>query len=109
MKNIRAIRQFLEKRKSRSIDLALGIFVGILSLPLLSWVLSLFVKLSRELLGTLLLLLCLTLLFLLAWLILLYEKYNQCKRYLSEHCPNTDLDAEDEISDVWKEQEKKDR
>jgi predicted Na+-dependent transporter len=73
MKKVRAIRQFLEKRKSRSIDLALGIFVGILILPLLSWVLSCFAKLSNELLGVLLLLLCLTQLLMLAWLILLYD------------------------------------
>lgn len=103
MKKVRAIRQFLEKRKSRSIDLALGIFVGILILPLLSWVLSCFAKLSNELLGVLLLLLCLTQLLMLAWLILLYEKYNQCKRYITEHCPNTNLDAEDEYSDGWDE------
>jgi|GEM_PF-4735615 hypothetical protein len=99
MKNIRAMRQFLERRRSRLIDLVLGLFVGILCLPLLSWSLSRFAELPSELKEKLLLLLCLTQLITLAWLVLLYEKYDQCKRYVQNHHPNVDLDSEDEFSD----------
>lgn len=107
MKRIRHIRQFLQKRKSRWIDLVTGILLGTLLPPLFAASVAIFSKLPSVIRGTLFLLLFLTQASTLAWLILLHEKYDQCKRYLSEHCPGVDLDAEDELSDAWNEATKK--
>jgi hypothetical protein len=109
MKKIRHIRQFLQKRKSRALDLSLGLALEILCPSLLAGVATLLLKLPSAVAGILLLLLFLTQSLTLAWLIILHEKYDQCKRYIEKHHPGIDLDSMDEFSDAFNEATRKTR